>query len=140
LFRSDFLLWTLSALGRVAPAAVAPTLFATPAPVVRLASTEERARLREILDHLLPISARSKGMQFDLETARAPKALELEKIACPVLAISAIDDRFDTAVRAQAIAKTVSNGRSVIYASGGHALVGRQAEAIGEVTAFLRGM
>ena len=57
-----------------------------------------------------------------------------------MLAISAIDDRFDTAVRAQAIAKTVSNGRSVIYASGGHALVGRQAEAIGEVTAFLRGM
>ena len=140
LFRSDFLLWLLSTLGRVAPAAVAPVLFATPASVVRSASAAERARLREIFEYLLPITARSKGMQFDLETARAPKTVELGQIACPVLTISALDDQFGTAARALAIAEAVSNGKAIIYPSGGHALVGRQAETIEEATTFLRGI
>lgn len=139
LLGSDFWLWVAARLMRLAPAAVAPTLFGTPAVVVRTASAEERARLRQTFDHLLPISARSRGIQFDIATAAAPPAVQFEDIACPVLAISAADDQFGTAARAQAIVGAAADGKAVSYADGGHALVGRQTDAIDEVTSFLRG-
>jgi pimeloyl-ACP methyl ester carboxylesterase len=137
LFDSNFLTWLASKLMRIAPTVVGPTMFGTPASVVRSALAEERSRLRQTFDHLLPITERSSGMKLDIKTAAAPVALPLEKITCPVLAISAADDQFGTAARAQAIAQAVSNGKTVIYPSGGHALVGRRAETVSEFTSFL---
>ena len=139
MFRSDLLLWTAAKLMRLFPGMVGPMMLGTPASVLRSASAEERDRLQQLFDHLLPISARTRGIELDVKTAAAPPPLCLENITCPVLAISATDDQFGTAARAQAIVNAVSRGKAVIYPSGGHALVGRQIEVMNEVASFLRG-
>jgi pimeloyl-ACP methyl ester carboxylesterase len=55
-----------------------------------------------------------------------------------VLTISAEDDAFGTAARAREIAAEVADGRAIIFPRGGHALIGIQADAVKEITAFLR--
>ena len=76
-------------------------------------------------------------MQFDIQTAAAREPYAIEKIVCPVLTISAEDDRFGTAARARCIASTVVDGRALIFPSGGHALVGHYADAMHESMAFI---
>jgi pimeloyl-ACP methyl ester carboxylesterase len=76
-------------------------------------------------------------MRFDIRTAATPEPYPIEGIACPVLTVSAEDDRFGTAARARQIAAIAPNGRAVIYPTGGHALVGRYHEALSEITSFL---
>jgi 2-hydroxy-6-oxonona-2,4-dienedioate hydrolase len=139
LFHSDLLLWMAAKFMHLAPATIAPMMFGTPASVVRSSSAEEQRRLQQIFNHLLPISARSRGIELDVETAIAPQLVRLEKISCPVLAISAADDQFGTAARAESIIDAVSSGEAVIFSSGGHALVGRQSDVINQVASFLRG-
>lgn len=139
LFHSDFLLWMAAKFMHLAPATIGPMMLGTPASVVRSSSAEEQRRLQQIFDHLLPISARSRGIELDVETAIAPPLIRLENITCPVLAISADDDRFGTAARARSIIAGVSSGEAIIFPGGGHALVGRQPDVINQVASFLRG-
>jgi len=92
----------------------------------------------QILTHLLPIEPRRVGTNFDVVTAGTHVPEALEAIRCPVLAISADDDRFGTAIRAKYIAAHVPNAKATIYPTGGHALVGRYADALRDAEAFLR--
>ena len=94
--------------------------------------------MQQVLEHLLPVSPRFGGMQFDIKTAATDEPYPIEKIACPVLTISAEDDRFGTASRARYIAASVPGGRALIFPTGGHALVGHYADALRESTSFLR--
>jgi pimeloyl-ACP methyl ester carboxylesterase len=94
--------------------------------------------VRQILDHLLPVSLRIKGMNFDVMSAATNEPYPLGKIACPVLTISAEDDRFGTASRAKFIAASVPHGRTITYPTGGHALVGHYADALRESASFLK--
>jgi fermentation-respiration switch protein FrsA (DUF1100 family) len=64
--------------------------------------------------------------------------LRIDKIACPVLTVSARDDRFGTASRATSIAASVLHGKAIIFPTGGHALVGHSADALRAITSFLR--
>jgi len=134
---SDFIAWCVLKLTPLFPGLLAEALLGTGSRLLRTAEASERARVREILDHLLPVSRRIDGMSFDIRAAAKPEAIAFENITCPVLAISAEDDAFGTAARAREIARAVPNGRAVIYPDGGHALVGRQAEALRAVTQFL---
>ena len=113
-------------------------LLGTDSAVVRAAESGEKARVRQALDHLLPVSSRFRGMQFDIKTAFTYEPYPIEKIACPVLTISAEDDRFGTASRARYIAAGVPDGRAIVFPTGGHALVGHYADALREVASFLQ--
>jgi pimeloyl-ACP methyl ester carboxylesterase len=113
-------------------------MLGTDSTVVRAAESSEKARVRDVVDHLLPVSPRVGGMQFDIKTAAAREPFDIAKIACPVLTISAEDDRFGTAVRAKYIAANVANGKAVIFQTGGHALVGRYDDALRESASFLK--
>lgn len=137
-FNSHFIAWGTLKMMRTEGGKMPQIMLGTDSAVVRTADASEKARVREIVDHLLPVSARVRGMQFDVKTAAAREPLDIAKIACPVLTISAEDDRFGTAVRARYIAANVANGRAVIFPTGGHALVGRYADALRERTAFLQ--
>ena len=137
-FNSDFIAWSVLKTMRTEGGKMPQIMLGTDSAVVRAADPSEKARVLEIVDHLLPVSARVRGMQFDVKTAAAREPLDIAKIACPVLTISAEDDRFGTAVRAKYIAANVANGSAVIFPTGGHALVGRYADALRESTAFLR--
>jgi pimeloyl-ACP methyl ester carboxylesterase len=77
-------------------------------------------------------------MNFDIKAAATHEPYPIEKIACPVLTISAEDDRFGTATRAKYIAANVPDGRAIIFPTGGHALVGRYADALREIASFLQ--
>ena len=90
------------------------------------------------MKHLLPVSERFGGMQFDIRSAATHEPYQIEKIVCPVMTISAKDDRFGTASRAKYIADGVFDGRAIIFPTGGHALVGRYADALREITSFLQ--
>lgn len=137
-FNSDFIAWGTLKMMRTEAGKMSEMMLGTDAAVIRGAEPSEKARVREILDHLLPVSPRVRGMQFDVKTAAAREPLDMAKIECPVLTISAEDDRFGTAVRARYIAATVANGRAVMFPTGGHALVSRYADALRESTAFLK--
>ena len=134
---SDFFAWTALRLMSMRHGAMSEAMLGTPAAVVRSADAGEKARVDRLLEHLLPVSPRYEGMQFDIRTAATREQYAIERIGCPVLTISAEDDQFGTAARARYIASSVANGRALIFPSGGHALVGRYADAMRESTAFI---
>jgi len=133
---SDFISW---AALKLMPDTMTRMLLGTDPAVVRAAEPSEQARVQQVLNHILPVSARFEGMQFDVRTAAAPEPYPIERITCPVLTISAEDDLFGTAVPAKYIAANVPDGRAVIYPTGGHVLVGDYADVLRQITSFLRG-
>jgi 2-hydroxy-6-oxonona-2,4-dienedioate hydrolase len=137
-FHSDVLAWATVKLLPLLPDTLQRASTGIPSAVLRAASPDERARVRRLLDHMLPTGVRRDGLRFDMTTLMAPPPAPLARISCPVLTISAEDDAFGTATRAREIAADVADGRVIIYPRGGHALIGVQAEAVKEITAFLR--
>ncbi|HWA62041.1 MAG TPA: alpha/beta hydrolase [Caulobacteraceae bacterium] len=137
-FGSDFVAWAAIRLSGLFPGLMARQMLGVDPEVLADASPEERRRVRTLVNHLLPMRPRRKGTRFDVETAHKAGSFPLERIACPVLAISADDDLFHTAARARRIGTAAPDGQCVIYRSGGHVLVGRYAEALGEVSRFLK--
>jgi len=137
MFESDFLAWAGLKATRLLPGLMDGIMLGTDAGVVATASARETARVNELLEHLLPMRPRAAGMAFDIEAATSPPPLALNRISCPVLAVSAEDDLFETAARAREISAGVQHGTSVVFPTGGHALIGHYDEALREVTAFL---
>ncbi len=137
-FNSNFIAWALIKLMPVMPDGMSRMMLGTDSAVVRSANPAEKIRVHQVLEHLLPVSHRVGGMNFDIATAASRETYALEKIKCPVLAISSDDDRFGTALRARYIIAHVNQGRTVIYSTGGHALVGHYTDAVNEGSAFLR--
>jgi 2-hydroxy-6-oxonona-2,4-dienedioate hydrolase len=138
IFNSDFVAWTFLKLMPVEHGGMSRMMLGTNAAVVRAADPTEKARVQQTLEHLLPVSPRVGGMQFDIKTAATHEPMQIEKIACPVLTISAADDGFGTASRAKDIAAAVRDGRTTIFPTGGHALVGHYADALREIASFLQ--
>ena len=138
IFNSDFVAWVALKLMPIMPGGMTRMILGTDPAVVRAAEPNEKARVQQVLEHLLPVSTRFEGMQFDIKTAAMHEPYSIEKIARPVLTISAEDDRFGTANRARHIAASVPDGRAIIFPTGGHALVGHSTDALREITSFLQ--
>jgi 2-hydroxy-6-oxonona-2,4-dienedioate hydrolase len=138
IFNFDFVAWAALKLMPIMPGGMTRAMLGTDSAVLRAAEPSEKARVQQILEHVLPVSARVEGMHFDIKTAATHEPYSIEKIDCPVLTISAEDDSFGTASRARNIAASVHAGRAVIFPTGGHALVGHDADTLREVTTFLQ--
>jgi pimeloyl-ACP methyl ester carboxylesterase len=132
--RSDLLFW---AAIRFARETMIGSILATPPGVVAAAGAEERARVAQILDHVLPVTLRRKGLLNDAAITSALPRYELERIRTPTLAFSVADDRFGTYDAARYTAEHIPGARFVGYASGGHVWVGHHREVTAEITAFL---
>jgi 2-hydroxy-6-oxonona-2,4-dienedioate hydrolase len=132
--RSDFLFWSGI---RLAPDTMTRFILATEPAVVHSASPQEQVRVRDALRHILPVSRRADGILFDSRTAGNPPPLALDKIVCPVLAISAEDDLYGTAAAARHVAARVPNGRLHLYPEGGHLLVGHNDHVWRTVATFI---
>jgi pimeloyl-ACP methyl ester carboxylesterase len=132
---SDFIFWSML---RLMPETMTRMLLATDPRLVAAAEPAEQERVHGILWNILPVSIRAQGLIFDGQTAGNPEPYPIEKIACPVLAVSLKDDMFGTAAAADYIAATVPDGRAVIYPTGGHVWVGRQADVWAEIVRFLK--
>jgi 2-hydroxy-6-oxonona-2,4-dienedioate hydrolase len=135
---SNFVAWALLKLMPIMPGGMTRMMLGTDSAVVRAADLSEKARVQQTLDHLQPVSQRIAGMQFDIKTAATHEPYSIGKISCPVLTISAEDDRFGTASRAKYIAANVPDGRVILFPTGGHALVGHYADTLREITSFLQ--
>jgi pimeloyl-ACP methyl ester carboxylesterase len=133
--RSDFLFW---ATGKVARGAVIRGILGTPPELVARASPEDQARIQLVLDQILPVSERRQGLLNDAAVVSSLPRYELEKISAPTLAVSTADDGYHTFEGARYTADHVPRARFVGYPTGGHMLVGRDAEASKEITTFLK--
>ncbi len=138
IFNSDFVAWAALKMMPVMPGGMTRMMLGADTAVVRAADANEKARVQQVLEHLLPVSPRIAGMNFDIKTAATHEPYSIEKIACPVLTISAEDDRFGTANRAMYIAAGVRDGRAILFPTGGHALVGHYADVLNEIISFLQ--
>ena len=132
---SDFLLW---AAPRLARDSVIRTILATPPEVVENASAEERVRIYQMLDQILPVSPRRLGLLNDFAVISALPRYDLERIATPTLILSMADDLFGTYDSASYSAKHIPQARFIGYPSGGHLWVGHQKEIMSEIIAFLK--
>jgi len=131
---SDVLFW----LGvRTAPDFMTKMILATDPRLVADAPVPEQQRVRDVLFHILPISARKEGLVMDSATAGAPPRYALESIACPALAISARDDLYGTDKAARFAAAHIPGARLILYDTGGHLWVGHDAELWQAVAAFI---
>jgi pimeloyl-ACP methyl ester carboxylesterase len=133
--RSDFLFWAATA---TLHDTMIETLLATDIAVYRAASPAEQARADEILDSILPVSARARGLLNDAKLAGDPSPMPLETVHVPTLAISLEDDRFLTVDAARHIAASVPGARLIVYPTGGHIWLGHNDELFGAIDAFLK--
>lgn len=133
---SDLLFWTAI---RAAPGFMTRMVLATDPALLDVAGEAERARVRDMLFHVLPVSRRASGLLMDMATAGDPPPYPLETISCPVLAISAEDDLYGTAASARHVAAEVPDARLLIHDDGGHMLVDHQEETWSAIVAFIAG-
>lgn len=132
--RSDFLFW---AAIRFAPDTVFRAILATPPNVVHAASPEERARVQQMMEQILPVSLRRQGLLNDAAILTAIGPYELEQITAPTLTISAMDDLFGTYDVARYTAERIPDARFIGYEQGGHVWVGHHEKIMAEVAEFL---
>jgi pimeloyl-ACP methyl ester carboxylesterase len=134
--RSDFIFWAGSKLARDT---FIRSVLGTPPEVAARAPAAEQARLQVVLEHILPVKPRRMGLLNDAAVVSSQPRYDLEKIAAPTLAISTADDLYGTFVAARYTAEHVPHARFIGYPSGGHMLVGHDAETAAEIAAFLKG-
>jgi 2-hydroxy-6-oxonona-2,4-dienedioate hydrolase len=113
------------------------TLLATDTALVHGASTAEQQRVNGILQAILPVSQRTRGMRNDAKLAGNPNRVDFTQVRVPTLVISAEDDRFGTANTARDIAAAVKGARLVLFPQGGHVWVGHDEELWAEVARFV---
>ncbi|MBX9778031.1 MAG: alpha/beta hydrolase [Xanthobacteraceae bacterium] len=128
---ADFIWW---AIEKIAPSilirftGVSPEYLAT-------ASPAQRERAMRTVRKIQPLSKRFAGIAVDSRPVRYPPPLEAIKV--PTLVISARDDLFNTLPAAEFAAATIPNAKLVVFETGGHLLVGREAEVRSEIASFL---
>lgn len=123
--QSDFLMWAGT---RVLRTRMVETVLGTPAEDVRTAPEAERRRIEGLLDQILPVSSRSRGLLNEARIVEALRPLPLERISAPSLIVSVADDGYRTYAGARYTAEHVPGAHFIGYARGGHMLVGHEAE------------
>lgn len=131
---SDFLFW---AFLKLAPDMAIRSILGTPPEVVKNAPAEEQRRVEQIMERVLPVSARRLGLRNDAAVISTLARYDLEKIAVPTLTISAADCLYGTFDAARYTAEHIPGARFVGYQKGGHLLVGHQQEVTAELLRFL---
>jgi 2-hydroxy-6-oxonona-2,4-dienedioate hydrolase len=132
--RSDYLFW---AARKLLPRTFIRSILGTPPEVAAAATADEQARLQVALDHILPVRPRRVGLLNDAVVVSSLTRADLERIVVPTLAISTADDLYGTFEGARYTAEHLPHARFIGYPSGGHMLVGRNADALAEITTFL---
>jgi 2-hydroxy-6-oxonona-2,4-dienedioate hydrolase len=130
LLGSDFLFWTAL---HVARDPLIRHVLATPPGQVAAASEAERARVNDLAERILPVSARAAGLRDDTRLGKRLRPYALETLRVPTLVVSARDDGFGTYAAAQYTASRMAGAKFVGFDDGGHLLVGRDVEVMAEV-------
>jgi pimeloyl-ACP methyl ester carboxylesterase len=132
---SDLAFWLASKATRNI---VINRVLATPPEAVSSASRDEQMRIGRILDGILPISSRSKGILNDTRISASIPRFDLENIKAPTLVVSVRDDLYGTFAGAQYTAQQIQGARFASYDNGGHMWVGHNNQLMAEIAAFLK--
>jgi 2-hydroxy-6-oxonona-2,4-dienedioate hydrolase len=131
---SDLVFWFASKFARKL---VLRTVLGTSPKLLAAADAGEQTRVLRVMQMILPISARIRGIVSDGHISAALKPFALDKISVPTLVMSARDDGYSTFGGAEYTAKTITNARFIGFDGGGHMLVGHRAAMISEVLRLL---
>jgi 2-hydroxy-6-oxonona-2,4-dienedioate hydrolase len=134
LLGSDFLYW---AILRSAPSILVGSILATDPALLARADAVEQRRITDILENILPVSARRHGLLNDSRFAGNPVPVAVEQITAGTLIVSVEDDRYGTAAAARDLASRIPGAELVVYPSGGHVWIGRDAALWRAVRTFL---
>ncbi len=134
LIGSDLLFW---AALHVARDQVIKVVLATPPGLLATASAQERTRVNAMLDHILPVSARTAGLISDTAVGKHLTPSPLQSIQMPTLVISARDDRYGTYASAQYTAGLIAGARFIGFDEGGHTWVGHNDEVMAAIVKLL---
>lgn len=124
LLGSDFLFWTGLHAARDP---LIRHVLATPPEQVAAASEEEKARVYDLAERILPVSSRAAGLRDDTRLGKRLGPYALESIRVPTLVMSARDDGFGTYAAAEFTASRIPGAKFVGFDHGGHLLVGHDA-------------
>jgi pimeloyl-ACP methyl ester carboxylesterase len=139
---SRFAFWVVNAGGdfawwaaeKIAPSMLIRFVGVRPA-LVAAAPKAERERVMSIVKSIEPLSLRFRGINVD--STPNLRELPLEKITAPTLIASAHDDLFNTLPAAEFAASRIPGAKLVVYAAGGHLLLGHGQEVRTAVRMFL---
>ena len=134
LIGSDFLFWTAL---HVARDQVIKVVLATPPELIATASPQEQARVKMMLENILPVSARAQGLRSDTAVGKHLVPAPLGSIHLPTLIVSARDDRYGTYASAQYTASQIAGAKFVGFDEGGHTWVGHDDEVMAEIVKLL---
>lgn len=113
------------------------TLLATDPNLLEAVSASERERAHLVLNELMPISLRAKGMANDGKHSGQPTDIDFSEVKSPTLIISAEDDRFGTAQTAQTISQRMTAAQLLMFPTGGHLWVGHDKALSDQITEFV---
>ena len=131
--RSDFLFWAVS---HAAHDTIVRSVLATPPALLKDASQTEQARVEQVLESILPVSPRRRGLMNDATVTSTLTRYDLEHITAPTLVMSTADDGFGTYDAARYTAEHVPGARFVGFNQGGHLWVGHQEEVMAAIEEF----
>jgi 2-hydroxy-6-oxonona-2,4-dienedioate hydrolase len=134
LLGSDFLFWTAL---HVARDPLIRHVLATPPEQVATASEAERARVNDLAERILPVSARAAGLRDDTRLGKRLRPYALETLRVPTLVVSARDDGFGTYAAAQYTASRMAGAKFVGFEDGGHLLVGHDEAVRAQIVELL---
>jgi 2-hydroxy-6-oxonona-2,4-dienedioate hydrolase len=134
---SDFVFWAAT---KLAPDLLMRKVLATPNEDFDAAPEAEKARINTMMNHILPISRRIKGLMNDSVMGASLQRYDLEKITAPVLSMSVKDDLYGTYATAQYTASQIPGARFVGFDKGGHVWAGHGEEAYEIIRKFLDGV
>ncbi|HET7679792.1 MAG TPA: alpha/beta hydrolase [Xanthobacteraceae bacterium] len=128
---ADFAWW---ATEKLAPS-VLIRFIGVPPELVAVAPKPDQDRVMSMVRSIQPLSLRFPGINID-STPELSQLL-LETINAPTLIISARDDLFRTLPAAEFAASRIPEAKLIVYETGGHLLVGHDAEVREAVRTFL---
>ena len=134
LLGSDVLFWTAL---HVARDPLIRHVLATPPEQVAAASAQERARVNDLAERILPVSLRAAGLRDDTRLGKRLGPSPLASIRAPTLVVSARDDGFGTYAAAQYTAGRIAGAKFLGFDRGGHLLVGHDAVIRAEIVKLL---
>ena len=131
---SDFPYWLAM---KVWPGAML-RIVAVPSSLVPQLDASAKEDLRKAISMILPVTARRRGILYDANNQKSEEPYPLERMTVPSLLVSSADDLYGTLVNARAAANAIPGAKLLEFGSGGHLLLGRDAELWPAVAQFMR--
>jgi pimeloyl-ACP methyl ester carboxylesterase len=125
IFQSNFLYW----LGMTLVGKWMLSMFIPQAVIDKLPQSELNRIIKSIYFSALPVTKRSKGIEFDLFTSNPSinNDVPFDKLMSPTLIINAIDDPATRIEGARTLSRNIPHSSLVTFETGGHILIGQEA-------------